>query len=308
MQKMLSTLVITLVLTACTVTVSAQNKDGNKGYLQKQTVGHMPTESLTRNTPHSQRGIPELTCLTGVLKDIYVENWGELVLLDAGNTALYNDASTKSYIMETPTGKGYLSIEGPVVLPCVGRKNGWFAVEHPTEHTVGWVSGGNVRMACQTDITERQQNRLYRFGEWEMMCVAVNKATGLALGYVQRRKGHEARGKSLRQIVMGKVLDGAYVFHYFADVDIIRRNKQAPHALTVVRRERDGMFDIRVGKDWLIPAYSHLNMIDLQRLPSPIIEELFGEAIKEAKPLDAQSYLFVTSELLCDEKIDNGLH
>ena len=306
MQKTLTTFIMACALTIGAGPTLAQNKGTSKDYLHKQAAESTPTEMLMRNTPHSQRGIPELTNLTGVLKDIYVENWGELVLLEAGNTALYNDASMRSGIMETP--KGYLSIAGPVVLPCVGRKNGWFAVEHPTENVVGWVSGNHVRMAGQTDITEQQQNRMYRFGEWEMMCVAVNKATGLALGYIQRRRQALTGGKPLRQMMMGKVVDGAYVFHYFVEVNIIRRNKEHSDAFTAVKPEGSKAFDIHVGIDWLIPKYSHLNMIDFQRLPAQVVEHLFGEAIKKAEPLDAQSYLFVTNELLCKENEDWGIH
>ena len=186
MNTFYSVLLSAIALTACASVASAQNKDGSNGISLKKMTGNTPTETLMRNTPYSQSGTPELTSLTGVLKNIYVENWGELVLLSAGNTALYNDASMRSGIMETKG--GYLGIEGPVVLPCFGRKNGWFAVEHPTENTVGWVSGNHVRMAGQKSITEDQQNRLYQFGEWDILCVAVNKATGLALGYIQRKR------------------------------------------------------------------------------------------------------------------------
>lgn len=299
-----STLLITVALTTCVSIVSAQNKSG--GISLRQVTGNTPTETLMRNTPHSKSGTPELTRLVGVLKDIYVEDWGELVLLDAGNIALYNDASIRSGIMETK--RRNLTIEGPVVLPCFGRQNGWFAVEHPTENTVGWVSGNYVRRAGQTPIAESQQNRMYQFGEWEMLCVTVNKETGLALGYIQRKRKSPIKGKALRQIAMGKVMDGAYVFHYFANIKIIRRDKTHHDAFTAVWQEKDNVFDIQVGKNLLIPKYSHLNMIDFQRLPSSAIEQLFGGIIKEVEPLDTNTYLFVTSELLSNENEDKSFH
>lgn len=299
-----STLLITVALTTCVSIVSAQNKSG--GISLRQVTGSTPTETLMRNTPHSKSGTPELTRLVGVLKDIYVEDWGELVLLDAGNIALYNDASIRSGIMETK--RRNLTIEGPVVLPCFGRQNGWFAVEHPTENTVGWVSGNYVRRAGQTPIAESQQNRMYQFGEWEMLCVAVNQETRLALGYIQRKRKAAINGKPLRQIAMGKVLNDAFVFHYFVNVDIIRRDRKNNSGFTAVWQPKSQMFDIRVGTDLLIPKYSHLNMIDLQRLPSSVIEQLFGDIIKDAEPLDAHSYLFVTSELLSEENEDRSIH
>ena len=99
-----STLLITVALTTCVSIVSAQNKSG--GISLRQVTGSTPTETLMRNTPHSQSGTPELTRLVGVLKDIYVEDWGELVLLDAGNIALYNDASIRSGISKTHRSPG----------------------------------------------------------------------------------------------------------------------------------------------------------------------------------------------------------
>ena len=302
MQTSFSTFLSAFVLTTCVTAASAQNKGGSSGISLRQATGSTPTETLMRNTPHSKSGTPELTRLTGVLKDIYVEDWGELVLLDAGKTALYNDASIRSGIMETQ--RRYLDIEGPVVLPCFGRQNGWFAVEHPMENMVGWVSGNYVRRAGQTPIGESQQNRMYQFGEWEMLCVAVNQETGLALGYVQRKRKAATNGKPLRQIVMGKVLNDAFVFHYFVNVDIIRRDRKNDSGFTAVWQPKSQMFDIHVGIDLLIPIYSHLNMIDFQRLPSSAIEQLFGDIIENAEPLDAHAYLFVTSELLSKENED----
>lgn len=304
-MNVFSTLLTTIALTTCVSIASAQNRNG--GTSLRQVTGSSPTESLMRNTPHSQSGTPEMTMLNGVLKNIYVEDWGELVMLDAGNLALYNAPSMRSGMMET-SGGGYLTVEGPVVLPCVGRQNGWFAVEHPTENTVGWVSGNYVRRAGQTPIAESQQNRMYQFGEWEMLCVAVNQETGLALGYVQRKRKAAINGKPLRQIVMGRVLNDAFVFHYFVNVDIIRRDRKNNSGFTAIWQPKSQMFDIRVGTDLLIPKYSHLNMIDLQRLPSSVIEQLFGDIIKDAEPLDAHSYLFVTSELLSEENEDRSIH
>ena len=303
MHTFFSILLSAIALTACSSAAFAQSK---RGISLKEMTSSTPKESLMRNTQPSKSGVPEPTTLHGALKDIYVVDWGELVLLDAGKTALYNDASIRSGIMQTE--RRYLDIEGPVVLPCLGRQNGWFAVEHPTENTVGWISGDYVRRAGQTPIGESQQNRLYQFGKWEMLCVAVNKETGLALGYVQQKRRDTINGQPLRQIVMGKVLNDAFVFHYFVNVDIIRRDRKNHSGFTAVWRQESQMFDIHVGIDLLIPKYSHLNMIDFQRLPSHVIEQLFGEVIKNAAPLDAHAYLFVTSELLSKKNEDRSIH
>ena len=228
-----------------------------------------------------------------LLKEVNVENIGQLVAFDMKVYPMYEEPSKSSAQVEGY--RGPVSIYGPALLSFDEQKDGWFKVGDPLNNAVGWVRGDGIRPAQSKVVTAEQLQALYyNSGWWEHVFVGVNEETGLAVGY-RLHRGTEA----YEEVMLGKVVENVFVFHYFMPVKCEYTSQYGPDFMRGSINS-DGVAVIQFGKDRTFTPGMRLALTlpDLTKLPAFELAALFEEQIGQVDDWNFNSYFFVNSEML----------
>ncbi len=241
-----------------------------------------------------QNGLDSITqARIDLLEQVKTENLGDLIFIDQQYYSVYEEPSKSSPVLQGANGP--IKVIGPMLLSCDERTDdGWYKIGDPWNNAVGWIRGDGIKLASKDPVPDTPQG-LYISAYWSDIFAGIHKESGLAVGH-RFLRGNDG---SVHEIMLGKLIDNVYVFHYFVQVDIPGGRGSGDFD---IGRNELGFPVLRCSSDYLLKPASSIGRIlpDLTKISSAELGELFEEQIGCVSDWDFRNYFYLNSDILCE--------
>lgn len=227
-----------------------------------------------------------------LLEQVKTEDLGELVFVDMKFHPVYEEPNKNSPVLEGY--RGQVQVLGPVVLTYNDKTDdGWYEVGDPLNNAVGWIRGEDVKPASREPLPETPSGIYFSAGWWEHIFAGIHKESGLAVGF----RRHRGNDDSISEIMLGKLVNNVYVFHYFVQVDIPGGKGNGDFD---IYRDNLGNTTLRFSNDYLLKAASSVGLIlpDLTKISSADLGYLFEDQIGCTDDWNFCNYFYLNSDVL----------
>lgn len=228
-----------------------------------------------------------------LLEQVKTENLGDLVFIDQHYYTVYEEPSKSS--PELQGANGPIQVVGPIVLSCDEHTDDdWYKIGDPWNNAVGWIRGDGITLASKESVPDKPQG-LYISAYWSDIFAGIHKESGLAVGHRLLRRSDG----SVHEIMLGKLIDNVYVFHYFVQVDIPGGRGNGDFDIGI---GEEGLPSLRCSSDYLLRPASSIGRIlpDLTRISSAELGELFEDQIGCTDDWNFCNYFYLNSDILCE--------
>lgn len=231
-----------------------------------------------------------------LLNQVKIEDLGELVYVDMKYYSVYEEPNKNSPVLEGARGK--VSIVGPVVLSYDEKTDdGWYKIGDPLNNAVGWIRGEGIKPASNDPLPEEPKGIYFSAGWWEHIFAGIHKESGLAVGFRRHRGNYDY--DSVSEVMLGKLINNVFVFHYFVRVDI--PGGSTPDGFSISRDET-GATTLHFSNEYLLKPASSVGLIlpDLTKISSADLGYLFEDQIGYTSDWDFRNYFYLNSDVLSE--------